>query len=160
MQEHLFNHVNIDASATHVPDGSNPDADAAAPSTTRWSRLPAIPICSCSALATTGILASTSLTTCSQGHALLDLPESTIEANSRLFDNIEDVPRQAYTMGIQTYERCRMVWWWPTARRRRPRPCTICASVPSTPSARLPSCSCIPTAWSWPTRPPCALQVA
>ena len=33
---------------------------------------------------------------------LTDLTENTIEANSRFFDNISDVPRQALTMGIGT----------------------------------------------------------
>ena len=32
----------------------------------------------------------------------VDLTESTIEANKRFFQKEEDVPRQAYTMGIQT----------------------------------------------------------
>ena len=32
----------------------------------------------------------------------VDLTESTIEANKRFFADIKDVPRQAYTMGIQT----------------------------------------------------------
>lgn len=30
------------------------------------------------------------------------LTQSTIDANSRLFDNPDDVPRYAYTMGIKT----------------------------------------------------------
>ena len=33
---------------------------------------------------------------------LVDLTESTIQANSRLFAKIEDVPRQAFSMGIAT----------------------------------------------------------
>ncbi len=32
----------------------------------------------------------------------VDLTESTIEANKRFFASIDDVPRQAYTMGIKT----------------------------------------------------------
>lgn len=32
----------------------------------------------------------------------VDLTESTIEANARLFDSADEVPRQAYTMGIGT----------------------------------------------------------
>ena len=32
----------------------------------------------------------------------VDLTESTIEANKRFFASADDVPRQAYTMGIQT----------------------------------------------------------
>ncbi len=33
---------------------------------------------------------------------MVDLTESTIQANSRLFDSVDEVPRQAYTMGIGT----------------------------------------------------------
>lgn len=32
----------------------------------------------------------------------VDLTESTIEANKRFFASADDVPRQAYTMGIKT----------------------------------------------------------
>ena len=32
----------------------------------------------------------------------MDLTESTIEANKRFFASAEDVPKQAYTMGIKT----------------------------------------------------------
>lgn len=34
--------------------------------------------------------------------SVVDLTESTIEANSRNFDNIEDVPTKAYSMGIRS----------------------------------------------------------
>lgn len=34
------------------------------------------------------------------GTHVVDLTESTINANSRFFDNIDDVPKQAYSMGI------------------------------------------------------------
>ena len=35
------------------------------------------------------------------GTHCVDLTESTIDANKRFFESIDDVPRQAYTMGIQ-----------------------------------------------------------
>ena len=44
-----------------------------------------------------------------EGTHCVDLTESTIEANSRLFEKEEDVPRQAYTMGVQTIMNARMV---------------------------------------------------
>lgn len=37
-----------------------------------------------------------------KGTHCVDLTESTIEANKRFFTSVEDVPRQAYTMGIKT----------------------------------------------------------
>ena len=39
----------------------------------------------------------------------VDLQESTIEANKRFFASADDVPRQAYTMGIQTIMRARTI---------------------------------------------------
>ena len=45
----------------------------------------------------------------SKGTHCVDLTESTIQANSRLFDRIEDVPRQAYTMGTQTIMYARQI---------------------------------------------------
>ena len=37
-----------------------------------------------------------------KGTHCVDLTQSTIEANSRFFASIDDVPTQAYTMGIQS----------------------------------------------------------
>ena len=39
----------------------------------------------------------------------VDLTESTIEANKRFFVKAEDVPRQAYTMGIQNIMQARKI---------------------------------------------------
>ena len=39
----------------------------------------------------------------------MDLTESTIEANKRFFEKAEDVPRQAYTMGIQNIMQARKI---------------------------------------------------
>lgn len=40
---------------------------------------------------------------------IVDLQESTIEANKRFFASIDEVPRQAYTMGIGTIMRARKI---------------------------------------------------
>lgn len=39
----------------------------------------------------------------------VNLTESTIEANKRFFEKEEDVPRQAYTMGIKTIMRAKKI---------------------------------------------------
>ncbi|MCI7740202.1 MAG: glucosamine-6-phosphate deaminase, partial [Lachnospiraceae bacterium] len=39
----------------------------------------------------------------------VDLTESTIKANARFFEKIEDVPTQAYTMGIGTIMRAKRI---------------------------------------------------
>lgn len=110
MQQNLFDHVDIDVARTHVPDGANPDADAA-----------------CAAYETaierSGGIDLQLLGLGHNGHIgfnepadefpvtthVVDLTESTIAANSRLFDSADEVPRQAYTMGIGTIMKARSV---------------------------------------------------
>lgn len=110
MRKHLFDHIDVDQARTHVPDGSNPDADAACDAYER-------------AIEAAGGIDLQLLGLGHNGHIGFNEPldrfpvrthrvkltESTIEANSRLFDNIEDVPRQAYTMGVQTIMRARQI---------------------------------------------------
>ena len=42
----------------------------------------------------------------------VDLTESTIEANKRFFASYDDVPKQAYTMGIKTIMQAKRCLWW------------------------------------------------
>lgn len=110
MNEHLFDHVNIDKARTHVPDGSDPDAEA---------------VCSAydEAIFDAGGIDLQLLGLGHNGHIgfnepadafpvgthIVDLTERTIQANSRLFDDASQVPRQAYTMGIGTIMGARAV---------------------------------------------------
>ncbi len=110
MNQNLFDHVDIDKARTHVPDGSNPDSDAACASYE-------------AAIAQAGGVDLQLLGLGHNGHVgfnepadhfpvdthIVDLTESTINANSRLFDSIDDVPRQAYTMGIGTIMKARSI---------------------------------------------------
>lgn len=103
MEHHLFSHVDIEAARTHVPDGACPDAEAACAAYEQ-------------AIAEAGGLGLQLLGLGHNGHIgfnepapdfpkythCVTLTESTINANSRLFDSIDDVPREAYTMGIGT----------------------------------------------------------
>ena len=45
----------------------------------------------------------------SKGTHCVDLTTSTIEANKRFFASADDVPRQAYTMGVQTIMQARKI---------------------------------------------------
>ena len=110
MDEHLFERVDIDRARTHVPDGSDPDADAACAAYE-------------AAIEDAGGIDLQLLGLGHNGHIgfnepaaefsqkthLVSLTESTIMANSRLFDSIDEVPREAYTMGIGTIMRARAV---------------------------------------------------
>lgn len=110
MADNLFNHVNIDIDNTHVPDGSNPDADAACVEYDRMVEEAGYTDLQLLGIGNNGHIGFNEPDTCfSKGTHCVDLTESTIQANSRLFDSIDDVPRQAYTMGDQTIMNARMV---------------------------------------------------
>lgn len=110
MSDNLFNHVNIDIDNTHVPDGSNPDADAACAEYDRMVEEAGYTDLQLLGIGNNGHIGFNEPDTCfSKGTHCVDLTESTIQANSRLFDSIDDVPRQAYTMGDQTIMNARMV---------------------------------------------------
>ena len=83
MKTNLFDKINIDQSRTHVPNGMEPDSNKACHDHD----------------AIIEELGGIDLQLLGLG---VDLTQSTIEANSRFFATIDDVPTQAYTMGIQS----------------------------------------------------------
>ena len=110
MNTHLFDHVNIDKSRTFVPNGLEPDSEKAC------REYDAV-------VEATGGVDLQLLGIGHTGHIgfnepakefckntqCVDLTESTIEANKRFFEKEEDVPRQAYTMGIGTIMRAKKI---------------------------------------------------
>lgn len=110
MRDQLFGHVNIDLENTHVPDGSNLDAEDACTSYDRMVAEAGYPDLQLLGIGNNGHIGfNEPADAFSKGTFCVDLTQSTIEANSRLFERIEDVPRQAYTMGVQTIMSARMV---------------------------------------------------
>lgn len=103
MHDHLFSKVNIDLKRTFLPDGMEPDAQKACQDYDR-------------VIAAAGGVDIQLLGLGHNGHIgfnepgevfkaqthCVDLTESTIAANKRFFASEEEVPRQAYTMGIKT----------------------------------------------------------
>lgn len=103
MHRNLFDHVNIRPEAINLPDGTNMDADA------ECARYDAV-------IHNVGGVDLQLLGIGNDGHIgfnepneyfskgthCVNLTESTIEANKRFFASADDVPRQAYTMGVQT----------------------------------------------------------
>jgi glucosamine-6-phosphate deaminase len=103
MQRQLFDHVNISLANTHVPDGMAEDADEYAKTFERT-------------IASAGGIDLQLLGIGTNGHIAFNEPGAagdsrtravgltteTIQANSRFFDSIEDVPTAAITMGIGT----------------------------------------------------------
>ncbi|MBS5523460.1 MAG: glucosamine-6-phosphate deaminase [Clostridiales bacterium] len=103
MNENLFKHVNIDIHNTHLPNGMAVDDEEEC---RRYNSI----------IHSMGGIDLQLLGLGHNGHIgfnepdeafekethLIALTQSTIDANSRLFDNPKDVPRYAYTMGIKT----------------------------------------------------------
>lgn len=103
MNEHFFKHVNINPANTHLPDGTEPDSDKACKVYNEE-------------IHSVGGIDLQLLGLGHNGHIGFNEPdeafekethcvaltESTIAANSRLFDDPKDVPHYAYTMGIKT----------------------------------------------------------
>lgn len=110
MRENLFSHVNIRMENTYIPDGTEVDSEKA-----------------CSAyneiLHNVGSVDLQLLGIGHDGHIgfnepadtfakethCVDLTDMTIEANARFFASRDEVPTQAYTMGIQTIMSARKV---------------------------------------------------
>lgn len=110
MHKNLFDRVNIDPANTNVPNGMEPDADK------ECARYEAF----------IDSLGGADLQLLGLGHNghigfnepapvfdkvthCVDLTESTIEANKRFFASADDVPRQAYTMGIGTIMKAKKI---------------------------------------------------
>ena len=103
MSHNFFDHININKSRTFVPDGTDPDSEHAC---ARYNEI----------IREVGGIDLQLLGLGHNGHIgfnepgsafekethCVDLTERTIEANKRFFEKEEDVPRQAYTMGIKT----------------------------------------------------------
>jgi glucosamine-6-phosphate deaminase len=101
MEENLFRHVNVKPENIHIPSGTNTDLSKEAEN---YAQL----------LATYGPVDLQVLGLGGNGHIgfnepgtpfssrthVVQLAESTIEANSRFFTSKEQVPRQAVTMGV------------------------------------------------------------
>ena len=110
MRANFFDHINIDINNTHVPDGSNPDAAAACAEYDRIVAEAGYPDLQLLGLGHNGHIGFNEPDDVfSKGTHCVDLTESTIKANSRLFEREEDVPRQAYTMGVQTIMMARSI---------------------------------------------------
>ena len=110
MHDNLFDKVNIKPENTHLPDGTNLDSEEEA---ARYEAL----------VQSLGTVDLQLLGLGRNGHIgfnepgdhfedgthCVDLKESTIEANKRFFESADDVPKQAYSMGIGTIMRAKKI---------------------------------------------------
>ena len=103
MHQHLFDRVNIDPERTNVPNGMEPDAEKECIRYENQIKSMGGVDLQLLGMGHNGHIGFnepgdefTKMTNC------VDLQESTIEANKRFFASADDVPKQAYTMGIKT----------------------------------------------------------
>ena len=110
MHDNLFDKVNIKPENTHLPDGTNLDSEEEA---ARYEAL----------VQSLGTVDLQLLGLGRNGHIgfnepgdsfvepthCVDLKESTNEANKRFFESADDVPKQAYSMGIGTIMRAKKI---------------------------------------------------
>ena len=103
MCENFFDHINIDKKNVNVPDGTVEDSDVEC---ARYNNI----------IRSVGGIDMQLLGIGDNGHIgfnepgcafetethCVKLTESTIKANSRFFDSIDEVPKEAYTMGIKS----------------------------------------------------------
>lgn len=103
MNEHLFGKVNINKNRTFLPDGTEPDSNTACENYNEILRAVGEVDLQLLGLGHNGHIGfnepGESFST--ETHCI-DLSEQTIKANARFFETLEEVPRQAYTMGIKT----------------------------------------------------------
>lgn len=110
MNENLFDHVNIDKANTYLPDGMEPDAEKACESYNQIIRSLGGVDLQLLGLGHNGHIGfnEPNIAFEKETHCV-DLTEQTIKANMRFFLSEEDVPRQAYTMGIKTIMSARKI---------------------------------------------------
>lgn len=110
MNQELFDHVNINKAGTHVPDGRVEDVEAHC--MLYEAMIEDVGGIDCQVL---GIGGNGHIGFNEPGSSLasrtrtVELTEETIEANSRFFASIGDVPKRAITMGIGTVLECERI---------------------------------------------------
>lgn len=101
MNNNLFNHINIDKSNTFIPNGLAEDLEAQCKEyDQKIAELGGIDIQLLGVGNNGHIAFNEPNNELSSGTHIISLTDNTIEANARFFDNIDDVPRKAITMGV------------------------------------------------------------
>ena len=103
MNTHLFHKININYSNTYVPDGTEQNAEKACSAYNEQLHKVGPADIQILGLGHDGHIGFNEPSDHFEDEThCVDLTETTIQANKRFFASIDDVPRQAYTMGIKT----------------------------------------------------------
>ncbi len=101
MHENLFNHINIKEENINIPNGMNEDVEAECEKyDTAIKNIGGVDIQVLGIGHNAHIGFNEPASIFEKGTNLVDLKESTIQANARFFESIDDVPKKAVTMGI------------------------------------------------------------
>ncbi len=101
MDTHLFDSVNIDKSNTFVPDGTEPDSEKACKAYDEIIRAHGGIDLQVLGMGHNGHIGFNEPgSDFAKGTHCVKLAESTISANARFFASIDEVPKEAYTMGV------------------------------------------------------------
>lgn len=103
MHDNLFDHVNVKPENTNLPDGTEPDADKECKNYEALIASLGGQDLQLLGLGHNGHIGfNEPADTFAKETHCVDLQERTIEANKRFFASADEVPKQAYTMGIGT----------------------------------------------------------
>lgn len=103
MNTHLFDFVNIDKKNTFVPDGLEEDKEKACRDYDEIIRVHGGVDLQVLGLGHNGHIGFNEPDSCfAKGTHCVTLAESTVAANARFFASADEVPKEAYTMGIQS----------------------------------------------------------
>lgn len=103
MNTHLFDHVNIDKSKTYVPNGLEPDSEKACAEYNQIIQKYGGIDLQLLGLGNNGHIGFNEPGSAFEKEThCVSLTQSTIDANARFFSSMEEVPKEAYTMGIKT----------------------------------------------------------
>lgn len=120
MNNQLFDHINIKKENTHLPDGLEEDGEKACIKYEACLRQVGAPDIQLLGLGLNGHIGFNEPSNVfSKTTHCVDLTESTIEANSRFFATMDDVPKQAYTMGIGSIMKARTIILIVTGAKKR-----------------------------------------
>lgn len=102
MNKHLFSHVNMKEEAIHIPSGIAEDIDAVCADYDRMIEEKDNIDIQVLGIGTNGHIGFNEPDVKFEaGTHLVELDQETIEANSRFFDSVDDVPKKAISMGIR-----------------------------------------------------------
>ena len=110
MNKHLFSKVNVKPERTFLPDGTEPDSEKACSDYNRIIAEAGGADLQLLGLGHTGHIGFNEPADVFEAKThCVDLTESTIKANQRFFASIDEVPRQAYTMGVGTIMKAKRI---------------------------------------------------